>query len=69
MANLAIKGHATRGREVIALLKMLGGKNDRMAFGNIAVASYFIDKENKIVYDFMLEENNNYIIFTLEQFE
>ena len=27
MAHLAIKGHATRGNEVIALLEMLGGKN------------------------------------------
>ena len=27
MANLAIKGHATRGKEVIEILEMLGGKN------------------------------------------
>ena len=27
MANLAIKGHITRGNEVIALLEMLGGNN------------------------------------------
>ena len=27
MAQLAIKGHATRGKEVIQLLEMLGGKN------------------------------------------
>lgn len=27
MANLAIRGHATRGNEVIVLLEMLGGKN------------------------------------------
>lgn len=27
MANLAIKGHATRGSEVIELLEMLGGIN------------------------------------------
>lgn len=27
MAQLAIKGHATRGKEVIALLEMLGGNN------------------------------------------
>lgn len=27
MANLAIKGHATRGKEVIEILKMLGGIN------------------------------------------
>lgn len=28
MANLAILGHPTRGSEVIALLKMLGGKEE-----------------------------------------
>lgn len=27
MANLAIKGHATRGKEVIEILEMLGGEN------------------------------------------
>lgn len=27
MANLAIKGHASRGKEVIEILEMLGGKN------------------------------------------
>lgn len=30
MAELAIKGHKTRGKEVIALLEMLGGKNESL---------------------------------------
>ena len=33
MANLAIKGHATRGKEVIGILEMLGGKNSYDATG------------------------------------
>ena len=69
MSKLAIKGHPTRGKEVIELLEMLGGKNDRMAFGNNAETNYFIDKENKIDYDSTLEEDNNYTIFTIKQFE
>ena len=28
MAKLAIKGHASRGKEVIEILEMLGGKID-----------------------------------------
>ena len=31
--KLAIKGHATRGKEVIELLEMLGGVNDREYIG------------------------------------
>lgn len=67
--NLAIKGHPTRGSEVITLLEMLGGENCRGAFGNNKETYYFIDKENAICLDFTLDENNNYIIFTLEEFE
>lgn len=29
MANLAIRGHATRGKEVIEILEMLGGENKK----------------------------------------
>lgn len=34
MANLAIKGHPTRGKEVIEILEMLGGKNKYHFMGN-----------------------------------
>ena len=68
MARLAIKGHSTRGYEVIELLKMLGGESDKIIGGNDSRNYYFINKENKIHYDLTLD-NNNYIIFTLEQFE
>lgn len=33
MARLAIRGHETRGKEVIELLEMLGGKNDNHCCG------------------------------------
>lgn len=35
MAKLAIKGHSTRGSEVIALLEMMGGKNNDCSGENI----------------------------------
>lgn len=67
MANFAIKGHATRGKEVIELLKMLGGIN-----------TYKINHtETNLLY--CLREGDNVIIatypnssitsvFTLERF-
>ena len=42
MAHLAIKGHATRGQEVIEILKMLGGKNYNNRTGTVEWA-YFLD--------------------------
>ena len=68
MTQLAIKGHPTRGNEIITLLKMLGGETDKVVSGNNNKSYYFINKENKIHYDLTLDKNN-YIIFTLKQFE
>lgn len=64
MANLAIKGHATRGREVIELLEMLGGVNDGYT-GEISDYYYFID-DNYIEIEKHLESDS--ICFTLEEF-
>ena len=33
MAKLAIKGHKTRGKEIIEILKMMGGKNNNNCCG------------------------------------
>ena len=42
MTELAIRGHATRGKEIIELLEMLGGKNkdDFHFFHNTAILSF-----------------------------
>lgn len=50
MAELAIKGHKERGKEVIALLEMLGGKNnpDIPYDGSGEGWYYFITKEGNI---------------------
>jgi hypothetical protein len=43
MAMLAIKGHATRGKEVIEILEMLGGKNITNYDGSNTKSFYFLN--------------------------
>lgn len=70
MAQLAIKGHATRGSEVIALLEMLGGKNDNYCIGNLDNYVYLI---NEYGYIEQLEDTlanpYTYHCFTLKEFK
>lgn len=64
---LAIKGHPTRGKEVIELLEMLGGKH-RDISGSIDNKIYYIDN-GFCSWDFIgYEEIDKYKIFTLEEF-
>ena len=72
MATLAIKGHATRGKEVIEILEMLGGKN----LNNLDGASnmyYLIGLiVPKILGASKLEldkSHEQFTYFTLEEFE
>ena len=62
--KLAIKGHPTRGKEVIELLEMLGGKNVEGFIGTDFDELYTIE-DNCIIqaYDW-----NNCVCFTLEEF-
>ena len=67
MANLAIKGHKTRGKEVIEILEMLGGNNSHFNLKGTDDEYYFINSEGYIdedpeVYDGV------FIYFTLEEF-
>lgn len=49
MKKLAIKGHPTRSKEVIEILKMLGGNDDGSWWGNDMDSAYFInDRTQKI---------------------
>lgn len=67
MAKLAIKGHATRGNEVIDLLEMLGGKN--IPYGNLGGNNpnevYYINKEGYINWS---KQASGKATFTLEDF-
>lgn len=65
---LAIKGHSTRGKEVIELLEMLGGSNKNNLSGNHSCAYYVNGHQNIIMgidYIFGYEDMK---FFTLEKF-
>lgn len=75
--KLAIRGHATRDKEVIELLQMMGGtnpfsKNDGMVIGNKTTNCYYISDDTATKYiswDYIgPEEIDKYEIFTLEEF-
>ncbi len=66
---LAIKGHATRGKEIIKLLELLGGRNnDNDCSACFVTRVYFINENNYIDYcDCM--HHLDYFQLTLEEFE
>ena len=74
--KLAIKGHPTRGKEVIELLKMMGGtnpfSNNGELLGNKENCCYYISKNapsKYISWNYIgPDEINEYEIFTLEEF-
>lgn len=66
MAQLAIKGHPTRGKEVIEILEMLGGENEYKLNGcNIECAYY---KKNGVIHNTSPVGFNNIKLFPLEEF-
>lgn len=68
--KLAIKGHPTRGKEVIKLLEMMGGNTFNSCM-EIAYSNrvYYIGNNNAITWDYIgYEEIDKYEIFTLEEF-
>lgn len=68
MSNkLTIKGHPTRGKEVIELLEMLGGSNVHKHMGINDRTFYYINDTTGIDCDQTLWNNNRYTIFTLEE--
>ena len=67
MAQLMIKGHSSRGKDVIKILEMLGGKYIPYFNGTVADLVYYIRSEGWI--DNMHEVSSaDYIVFTLEEF-
>ena len=66
--RLAIRGHSTRGNEVIELMQMMGGSNFYKHIGNNDENFYYIDGRNNIDCDWTLWNNNLYTLFTLEEF-
>lgn len=68
MTQLAIKGHPTRGKEVIQLLEMLGGVNCYNLYGNTNF-SYYTIENNEIKGGIYIFSDEPYKFFTLEEFE
>ena len=68
MKMLAIKGHKTRGKEVIEMLEMLGGSNIHNLSGNKSFAYYVNANENIIRGIDFLFGYDDMKFFTLEEF-
>jgi hypothetical protein len=73
MAKLAIKGHTTRGKEVIEILEMLGGKNVYQYEGCNVCSCLFIDEVANAIHSELLATiyckiNVKHHILTLEEF-
>lgn len=67
MAQLAIKGHSTRGNEVIEILEMLGGRN--VGYSGLGFQYYYyIDECDNIIGTTELPNSKTFIIYTLEEF-
>ena len=69
MSQLAIKGHPTKGREVIQLLELLGGVNIFNLNGTLGNYCYYIDNNSNKIYHGLSFNINNVIVYTLEEFE
>ena len=67
MAQLAIKGHPTRGKEVIEILEMLGGNNIYGHEGHNPLAMYWVIKSHNNRIGCSTERKDGRI-FTLEEF-
>ena len=69
MATLAIKGHLTRGKEVIEILEMLGGVNAFNLEGTETQCFCYIFKDNNKIYYCWSTNAENVIVYTIEEFE
>jgi hypothetical protein len=67
MAHLAIRGHATRGKEVIEILEMLGGTMNKKLLGTEKFCGYYINSNGNIDYRHY-SYLDDAIHFTLEKF-
>ena len=63
--KIAIQANPSRGKEIISLLKSLGGSNPQFN-GSGEIYTYYIDNNNIIQYD---DAPIDYKVYTLEEFE
>ena len=68
--KIAIQGHPTRGKEVIQILKDLGGKGSLSNFGYNEKMYYWINSNNIILESLInIKTKKEFILYTLEEFE
>lgn len=67
MTRLAIKGHPTRGKEVIEILEMFGGYNDGSYRCDLTEYVYSINEQGIIDW-YIPHPNSPLVIFTIEKF-
>ena len=72
MKKIAIQGHSTRGKDVINILKLLGGKDPHNFSGNRETCYYFINAGDRI--DLCSKKNklmslSSHTFYTLEEYE
>ena len=66
--KLAIRGHSTRGKEVIKLLEMMGGKNIHKYDGEANAYSYYLYDYAILNDRLSIAEDDDFEIFTLQEF-
>ena len=66
--RLAIRGHSTRGKEVIELLEMMGGKNIHKYEGEANAYSYYLYDYAILNDRLSIMEDDDFEIFTLQEF-
>ena len=65
--KLAIKGHVSRGKEIIELFKMMGGCENGYS-GGVMDCYYYISQFGNIEASYKPYEFDTYIVYTLEEF-
>ena len=67
MGNIAIKGHSTRGDDVINILERFGAKNNYKLTGD-ANNAYYVIENNEIKCGSVIFGDEPYVFFTVEEF-
>lgn len=65
--KLAIKGHASRGKEIVEILKMLGAQNPNIINGCCTYLAYYIDDDGNIE-TISSYNDNEFVVFSLQEF-
>ena len=65
--KLAIKGHGSRGEEIVEILKMLGAQNTNIVNGCCTYLAYYIDDDGNIE-TISSYNDNEFVVFSLHEF-